>query len=64
MKNMFNCAMRTTQSGSDVKLNFRQAERHMPEVCDGNATENTEYKFKMEDQMVETDFGQTDFGQR
>ena len=29
------------------KLNFRQAERHMP-GCNGKATEHTEYMFKME----------------
>ena len=30
MKDLFNRARRTNQSGSDEKLNFRQAERHMP----------------------------------
>ena len=44
MKDLFNRALRTSQSGSDVKLNFRQAEQHMPGI--GKATEHTEYIFK------------------
>ena len=46
-KNMFNRALRTSQSGGDGKLNFRQAERHMPGMFNGKATECTEYMFKM-----------------
>ena len=48
MKNLLNRALRTSQSGSDVKLNFRQGERHMPGMFKGKATEDTEYMFKME----------------
>ena len=47
MKDLFNRAFRTSQSGSDVKLNFRQAERHMPGMPKSKATEYTEYIFKM-----------------
>ena len=43
MKDLFNRALRTSHSGSDVKLNFRQAERHMPGMFNGKATEYTEY---------------------
>ena len=48
MKDLFNRALRTSQPGSDVKLNFRQAERHMPGMFTGKATEYTECTFKME----------------
>ena len=48
MKDLCNRALRTSQSGSDTKLNFRQAERHMAGMFNGKATEYTEYKFKME----------------
>ena len=48
MKDLFNRALRTSQSGSEVKLNFCQAERHMPGMFNGKATEYTEYIFKME----------------
>ena len=48
MKDLFNRAVRASQSGSDVKLNCRQAERHMPGMFKGKASENTEYTFKME----------------
>ena len=42
MKDLFNRASRTVQSTSDVQLNFRQAERHMPGMFNGKATEYTE----------------------
>ena len=48
MKDMFNSAVRTNQTGGDGKLNFHQAERHMPVMFNGKATEHTEYIFKME----------------
>ena len=48
MKDLFNRALRASQAGSDVKLNFRQAERHMPGMFHGKATEDTEDIFKME----------------
>ena len=40
MKDLF-----MNQSGSDVMLNFRQAERHMPGMFNGKATEYTEHIF-------------------
>ena len=43
MKDLFNRALRTSQSGSDVKWNFRQAERHMPGMFNGKATEYIGY---------------------
>ena len=46
--NAMHRAKRTSQSGSDVKLNLRPAERHMPGMFNGKATEHTEYMFKME----------------
>ena len=57
MKDLFNRALRTSQSGSDVKLNFRQAERHMPGMFSGKATEYTEYIFKMEAYLSTLDPG-------
>ena len=57
MKDSFNRAVRANQSGSDMKLNFRQAERHMPGVFNGNATEHTEYTFKMEAYLCTLDPG-------
>ena len=36
MKDLFSRAL--SQSGSDVKLKFRQAERHMPVMFNGKAT--------------------------
>ena len=48
MKELLNRAMRTIKTGSDGKLNFRQAERHMPGMFNGKATENTEHTFKVE----------------
>ena len=38
MKDLFNRALRKSQSGSDVKLNFRQAERHVPGMFNGKDT--------------------------
>ena len=43
MKDLFNRAVRTGQSGSYVKCNFRQAGRHMPGMFNGKATEYSEY---------------------
>ena len=48
MKDLFNRALRMSQSGSDVKLNFREEERHMPGMFNGKSTECTEYIFKMD----------------
>ena len=48
MNDLFNRAVRTGQSGSDVKLSFRQEERLMPGMFNGNATDHTQYIFKME----------------
>ena len=47
-KDMFNRALRRSQSGREVKLNFRQAERHMPGVFNGKATGDTEYILELE----------------
>ena len=57
MKDLVNRALRTTQSGTDVKLNFRHAERHMPGKFNGMATEYTEYIFKMEAHLSTLDPG-------
>ena len=57
MKDLFNRALRTSHSGSDVKLNLRQAERHMPGMFNGKATEYTEYVFKMEAYLSTLDPG-------
>ena len=57
MKDLFNRSFRTGQSGSDVKLNFRQAERHMPGMLNGKATEYLEYTFKMEAHLSTLDPG-------
>ena len=35
MRDLFNRALRTSQSGSDVKLNIRQAEKHKPGMFSG-----------------------------
>ena len=48
MKDLFNRALRMSQSSGEGKLNFRHAERHMPVMFNGKATEYTEYTFKME----------------
>ena len=39
MKDLFNSAMRTSQTRSDGKLNFRQVERHVPGMFNDKATE-------------------------
>ena len=57
MKCWFNRAVRTGQSCSDVKLNFRQTERHMPGMFNGQATEKTEYKAKVDDYLSTLDPG-------
>ena len=57
MKDAFNRASRTSQSGSGVKLGSRQAERHMPGMFSGLATECTEYIFKMEAYLSTLDPG-------
>ena len=48
MKDLFNRASHTSQSASDVKLNFRQAKPHMSWMFNGKATVYTEYMFKMD----------------
>ena len=48
MKDLFNRALRMSQSSGEGKLNFRHAERHVPGMFNGKATEYTEYFFKME----------------
>ena len=48
MKDLYNRALRTSQTGGDGKLNFRQAERPMPGTSNGKGTEYTEYRFKTE----------------
>ena len=55
MKNLFNRALRMSQSSGEGKLNFRHAERHMPGMFNGEATEYTEYIFKMEAYMSTLD---------
>ena len=55
MKDLFNRALRTSQSSGEGKLNFRHAERHMPGMFNGKATEYTEYIFKMEAYMSTLD---------
>ena len=57
IKYLFNRALRKSQSGSDVKLNFRQAERHMPGMFNGKSTEYTEYIFKTEAYLSTLDPG-------
>ena len=54
MKDLFNRALRT---GSGVKLNFRHAERHMPGMFNGKATEYTEHIFKMDAYLSTMDPG-------
>ena len=44
-----------SQSSGEGKLNFRHAERHMPVMFNGKATEYTEYIFKMEAYMSTLD---------
>ena len=51
----FNRALRMSQSSGEGKLNFRHAERHMPGMFHGKATEYTEYIFKMEAYMSTLD---------
>ena len=48
MKDLFNRALRMSQSSGKGKQNFRHAERHLPGMFNGKATEYTEYIFKME----------------
>ena len=48
-------ALRMSQSSGEEKLNFRHAERHMPGMFNGKATEYTEYIFKMEAYMSTLD---------
>ena len=48
MKDLFNRALRMSESSGEGKLNFRHAERHMPGMFNGKATEYNEYIFKME----------------
>ena len=55
MKDFFNRASRMSQSSGEGKLNFRHAERHMPGMFNGKATEYTEYIFKMEAYMSTLD---------
>ena len=55
MKDLFNRALRMSQSSGEGKLNFRHAERHMPGMFNGKATEYTEYMFKMEAYMSTLD---------
>ena len=55
MKDLFNRALRMSQSSGEGKLNFRHAERHMLEMFNGKATEYTEYIFKMEAYMSTLD---------
>ena len=55
MKDLFNRALRMSQSSGEGKLNFRHAERHMPGMFNGTATEYTEYIFKMEAHMSTLD---------
>ena len=57
MNDLFNRAVRTGQSGSDVKLSFRQEERLMPGMFNGNATDHTQYIFKMEAYLSTLDPG-------
>ena len=53
MKDLFNRGM--SQSSGEGKLKFRHAERHMPGMFNGKATEYTEYIFKMEAHMSTLD---------
>ena len=55
MKDLFNRALRMSQSSGEVKLNFRHAERHMPVMFKGKETEYTGYIFKMEAYMSTLD---------
>ena len=57
MEDLFNSAMRTSQTGGDGKLNFRQAKRHMPVMFNGTPTEYTEYTFKMKAYVSTLDTG-------
>ena len=47
MKDLFNRALRMSQSSGEEKLNFRHAGRHMLGMFNGKATEYTEYIFKI-----------------
>ena len=55
LKDLFNRALRMSQSSGEEKLNFRHAERHMPGMFIGKATEYTEYIFKMDAYMSTLD---------
>ena len=55
MKDLFNRALRMSQSSGEGKLNFRHAERHLPGMFSGKATEYTEYIFKTEAYMSTLD---------
>ena len=55
MKDLFNRALRMSQSSGEGKLNFRHADRHMPGMFNGKATEYTEHIFKMEAYMSTLD---------
>ena len=55
MKDLFNRALRMSQSSGEGKLNFCHAERHLPGMFNGKATEYTEYIFKMEANMSTLD---------
>ena len=46
MKDLFNRAVRASQSGSEMKLNVRQAERHIPAMFNGKATAYTGIHFQ------------------
>ena len=52
MKDLFNRALRMSQSTGEGKLNFRHAERHM---FNGKATEYTDYIFKIKAYMSTLD---------
>ena len=58
IKDQFNRALRTRLSGSDVKLNFCQAERHKPGVFNGKATEYTAYTLRMNANVSTLDPGE------
>ena len=48
---------RRVVTGGDGKLNFRQAERHIPGMFNGKATEYSECTFKMEAHVSTLDPG-------
>ena len=43
MKDFFNRSMRASQTGGDEKLNFREAERHVPGMFNVKATASNEH---------------------